>query len=134
MVDISGFEEIPVGMDCGVKEVVLDDEYVRSRTGLNQWQDMGLVDDLKIAIPGATIVEHARMKFEAIPALRVSIWAKSEQEFLKPMIMGSTVYIRGRVADKYVKRGKQYLVTEFETLDENGKVLLRSRETGVYVE
>jgi exonuclease VII large subunit len=87
-----------------------------------------------MAPPGISIGHHARMKFMTFPDLRASIWAKSEHEFIKPMKIGSKIFIRGKIVEKYVKRGRYYIVTEYETVDEAGDVLLRSRETGVYVE
>lgn len=127
------FEAIPIGMDLGTFEMTLDEETVKSRTELVQWQAKGLAEK-GFAPPGITISHHARMKFEALPKMKVSIWAKSEQEFLKPMKLGSKVFISGKVVDKYVKRGRNYMVTDLETVDEAGEVLLRSRETAVYVE
>ena len=130
----SDFEAIPVGLDMGTVEMTLDEDTVNERLGLVQWEATELVDKLHLAPPGISIVHHARMKFMKLPDLRVSIWAKSEHEFLKPMKIGSKIFIRGKIVDKYVKRGRNYLVSEFETVDEAGEVLLRSRETGVYVE
>ena len=127
------FEAIPIGMDLGPFEMTLDDETVKGRTELVQWEAKGLAEQ-GLAAPGITISQHARMKFEALPVMKVSIWAKSEQEFLKPMKLGSKIFIRGTVVDKYVKRGRNYMVTDLETVDETGEVLLRSRETAVYVE
>ncbi len=74
------------------------------------------------------------MQFAKFPELKSAIWAKSEHEFLKPFRIGSKIRIRGRIIDKFIKRGKFYKVAEFETLDENGDVILRSRETGINVE
>jgi acyl dehydratase len=127
------YEAIPIGMDLGTFEMTLDEETVKNRIGLVQWQAKGLAEK-GFAPPGITISHHARMKFEALPEMKVSIWAKSEQEFLKPMKLGSKIFIRGRIVDKYVKRGRKYMVTDLETVDEAGEVLLRSRETAVYVE
>jgi hypothetical protein len=127
------FEAIPIGMDIGTLEMTLDEETVKNRIELVQWQAKGLAEK-GFAPPGLTISHQARMKFEALPEMRVSIWAKSEQEFLKPMKLGSKIFISGKVVDKYVKRGRNYLVTDLETADEAGEVLLRSRETAVYVE
>jgi acyl dehydratase len=127
------YEAIPIGMDLGILEMTLDEETVRRRTELVQWQAKGPAEK-GFAPPGFTISQHARIKFEALPEMRVSIWAKSEQEFLKPMKLGSKIFIRGRVVDKYVKRGRNYMVTDLETLDEAGEVLMRSRETAIYVE
>jgi len=127
------FEAIPIGMDLGTLEMTLDEETVRKRTELVQWEAEGPADK-GFAPPGFTISQHARMKFEALPDMKAGIWAKSEQEFLKPMKLGSKIFIRGTVVDKYVKRGRNYMVTDLETLDEAGEVLMRSRETAVYVE
>ena len=130
----SGFEAIPIGLEMGPLEMTLDEETVNERVGLVQWESRELVDKLHVTPPGISISQHARMKFAALPDMSVSIWAKSEHEFLKPMKVGSKIFIRGKVVDKYVKRGRNYVVSEYETVDEAGEVLLRSRETGVYVE
>ena len=134
MSEKSGFEAIPIGMEMGPLEMTLDEETVNQRIGLVQWEGKELVDKLGITPPGISISQHARMKFAALPEMRASIWAKSEHEFLKPMKVGSRIIIRGKVVEKYAKRGRNYVVSEYETVDEAGEVLLRSRETGVYVE
>ena len=127
------FEAIAIGQDMGTFEITMDEETVKNRMDLVRWQAGGLAEK-GLAPPGLTISRHARMKFTALPDMRVSIWAKSEQEFLKPMKIGSKIFIRGKIVDKYTRRGRNYMVTELETTDESGEVLLRSRETGVYVE
>ncbi|MFC1895598.1 hypothetical protein ACFL0Q_02900 [Thermodesulfobacteriota bacterium] len=133
MSNSSAFEAVRVGQELGVFELTLDEATVRERVGLVQWEALG-PEEGGNAPPGITIVTHAHMKFAAFPEMKASIWAKSEHEFFKPMKLGSTVRIRGRVVDTYVKRGRNYVVTELETLDETGDVLMRSRETGVWVE
>ncbi len=127
------FEAIIIGQDMGTFEMTLDEETVKNGMDLVRWQAGGLVEKA-LTPPGLTISRHAWMKFTALPDMRVSIWAKSEQEFLKPMKIGSKIFIRGKIVDKYTRRGRNYMVTELETTDESGEVLLRSRETGVYVE
>lgn len=134
MPEKSGFEAIPIGFEVGPLELTLDEETVRERAELIQWEEEKLISELGIVPPGATVAHHAHMKFDALPDLKVSIWAKSEHEFIKPMKVGSTITIRGRVVDKYTRRGRNYVVTEYETVDESGEVLLRSAETGLYVE
>ena len=127
------YEAIPIGMDLGTFEMTLDEETVKDRAELVQWQSKRLVG--KGFLPaGITISQHARMNFEALPEMKVSIWAKSEHEFLKPMKLGGKIFIHGRIVDKYVKRGRNYMVADYETVDEMGEVLMRSRETGIYVE
>ena len=134
MSEKSGFDAIPIGLEMGPLEMTLDDDTVSARLNLVQWENREPIEKLNVTPPGLTISQHARMKFMALPEMRVSIWAKSEHEFLKPMKKGSKIFIRGRVVDKYTRRGRNYLVSDYETVDEAGDVLLRSRETSVYVE
>ena len=57
------------------------------------------------------------------------MWAKSEHEYFQPIRLGSKIIKKGRIVDKYTKRGRDYFVTEVETFDEKGTLLFRSRET-----
>jgi len=134
MSEKSGFEAIPIGLEMGPLEMSLDKDTVNRRMELIQWENRELMDRFGITPPGMTINQHAMIKFMALPDLSASIWAKSEHEFLKPMKVGGRIFIRGKVVDKYVRRGRNYVVSECETVDEAGEVLLRSRETSVYVE
>ena len=127
------YEGIPIGMDLGTIEIMLDEDTVKDRTELVQWQVEKPVETGFVP-PGITISQHAHMNFAALPQMRVSIWAKSEHEFLKPIKVGGRIFIHGRIVDKYVRRGRNYMVADYETVDEDGEVLMRSRETGIYVE
>jgi hypothetical protein len=134
MTDKSNFEAIPIGLEMGPLEIVLDEAFIQDRISIIQWEDNTLLKREKIVPPGITISQHAGMKFKAVPELRASIWAKSEHEFIKPMIAGGRITIRGKIIDKYVKRNRNYIVAEYETVDETGQVLIKSRETAVHVE
>ena len=128
------FEDIPIGMDLGTMEMTLDENTVGERIREEGWEPGELIDKLHIVPPGITIRQHALLKYMKFPDLRASIWAKSEHEFLKPMMVGGKILIRGKIIDKYVKRERNYIVTECETVDEGGDVLMRSRETAIHVE
>ena len=134
MTEESGWEALPIGLEMGPLEIVLDDNMVQERAELVQWKTQEQLEKLGFTPPGITIRYHAQMKFAALPDLRASIWAKSEHEFLKPMKVGSKVYIRGKIIEKYVKRDRNYVVADYETVDEDGEVLMKSHETSVYVE
>lgn len=128
------FESFQIGLDLGTWEITLDQEMLKERVRIIQWQDLELLDRFGFAPPGTTIELHPRMKFAKFPSLKAAIWAKSEHEFFKPMMVGSKVFVHGKVVDRYMKRDKIYLVTEFETTDEKGEVLMISRETAVCLE
>ena len=59
--------------------------------------------------------------------------AKMEFEFLEPIRPGARVRSRGKVIDKYEKRGRPYMVTEYETYDEHGTVLVRGQFTQMLI-
>jgi hypothetical protein len=54
-------------------------------------------------------------------------------EFLEPIRVGMRVRSRGRVIDKYERRGKQYMVTEFVTEDDAGTPLVRGQFTQMLI-
>jgi len=56
--------------------------------------------------------------------------AKMQFEFIEPLRVGIRVRSYGKIIDKYEKRGRQYMVTEFITKDEDtGEVLTRGQFT-----
>ena len=62
-----------------------------------------------------------------IPA---GLHAKMQYEFVEPLRVGMRVRSRGKLIDKYEKRGRHYMVTAFETRDEEtGTVLVRGQFT-----
>ena len=61
--------------------------------------------------------------------VHAGLHAKMEFEFREPIRPGVRVRSRGRVIDKYERRGKPYMVTEFVTTDEDGTVLVRGQFT-----
>ncbi len=84
-----------------------------------------------IAEPGA-LHEMAFMammrKFPvAPPAGKQSVHAKQESQFYYPARVGAKVKIEVRLTEKYVKRGKDYILHEARLTDEDGRILLISR-------
>jgi acyl dehydratase len=61
--------------------------------------------------------------------VRAGLHARMQFEFVAPIRPGMRVRSRGRVIDKYERRGKPYMVTAFVTEDETGAVLVRGQFT-----
>ena len=61
--------------------------------------------------------------------VRAGLHAKMEFQFLEPIRHGVRARSRGRVIEKYERRGKPYMVTEFVTESEDGTVLVRGQFT-----
>ena len=53
--------------------------------------------------------------------------AGNEVEFFNPPIPGKTIRVTGRVADKYLRRDKPYMVIEATAVDEDGRLLEKLR-------
>jgi len=72
----------------------------------------------------ALMLRHSRY---IVPA---GLHAKMQFEFVEPVRLGMRVRTRGKITDKYEKRGRHYIVTEFATCDEEtGAVLTRGQFT-----
>lgn len=72
----------------------------------------------------ALMMRHSRY---IIPA---GLHAKMHFEFLEPVRVGMRVRTYGKVTDKFEKRGRFYMLTEFETRNEaTGEVLTRGHFT-----
>ncbi len=84
----------------------------------------------------AVMLRHSKY---IVPA---GLHAKMDFEFVAPLRIGMRVRSYGKVVDKYEKRDRHYVVTAFETKDEeSGAVLVRGQftqmvfpESGVHLE
>lgn len=65
----------------------------------------------------------------SVPAGESSLHAKMECDFVAPAMIGVTYWEEGRLAEKYARRGRRYLVTEGRFRDEFGVQVLRYRHT-----
>ena len=65
--------------------------------------------------------------------VHAGLHAKMAFEFLEPIRPGMRVRSRGRLLDKYERRGRQYMVTEFVTEDETGTALVRGQFTQMLI-
>ena len=56
-----------------------------------------------------------------------AVHAKAEHRYLTPPIVGKRLEVTGRIMDKYNRRGRDFLVLESETTDEDGTKLVESK-------
>ena len=52
----------------------------------------------------------------------------SEHENLKPIRVGETMRTEGRIVDKYIKRGLEYVIVEYTAFNEAGEPIRHSRD------
>jgi acyl dehydratase len=76
----------------------------------------------------ALFMRHSRYVITA------GLHAKMQFEFLEPLRPGMRVRTHGKVLDKYERRDRHYMVTQFETRDEEtGAVLVRGQFTQMFI-
>lgn len=66
--------------------------------------------------------------------VHAGLHAKMEFNFLRPLRVGMRVRSRGTIIDKYIRRDKKYMVTEFVTTAEDGTELVRGQFTQMIIE
>ncbi len=66
--------------------------------------------------------------------VHAGLHAKMDFKFLEPIQVGMRVRSRGMIVDKYERRGKRYMVTEFVTEDASGRPLVRGQFTQMLIE
>ena len=127
-----GFNEIEIGLPLGPREIEVTEEAAANYSERSLWDSIDYSEKQAYAPPGIFLGDHVRMLTAALGGAGQRIWAKSTHEFIGPVRIGGKLIKRGRIADKYVKRGKQYLVYEIETLDEDGNLIMKSSETSFF--
>ena len=71
---------------------------------------------------------------QKLPRLgRRSVVARSAYEFFNPANVGKKIKVEGRIAEKYTKREKDYLVREVRLITEDGMPLLIYRQTNAFL-
>ena len=56
-----------------------------------------------------------------------AVHAKAEHRYLSPPRVGRKLNVTGRISEKYNRRGRDFLVIESETTDEDGMKLVESK-------
>ena len=57
------------------------------------------------------------------------ISAKHADEYFNPPTAGKRMKVKSRVADKYVRRDREWVVVETTTTDEDGKLIVKSQHS-----
>jgi hypothetical protein len=126
------FDAIKVGEELGPFVMHVGEEEVRRYC--EDWDDPNPLY-LETSSLGGPLVPPAfmaglhgsrllAMKYDS----RATGVTRTEHEVLRPLRVGQTMTTIGRIAEKFVKRGREYLVIESTSYDENGEVFRRSRD------
>lgn len=131
------YEAVEVGEEFGPIELLVDDHAIKSfafaMDDYNPWYFGGATPFGCRVAPPALVAKHLLVVFlsKYDPNLVVGLHQKEEIWCHRPVPCGSRLTLSGKYVNKYVKRGKGYVVLEAEARDEHGRVLVRQRSTEV---
>ena len=121
--------------DQGLKEFVYDQveigeelgsyDYVLTQEMLDNFR--ASIDDPEASFPTLAVKHDATALAMVYDDTTGGVNAGNEVEFFNPPIPGKRIFVAGRVADKYLRRDKPYLVIEATATDEDGRLLEKLR-------
>lgn len=104
-------------------------EYVITQEMIDEYR--AIVDDPGAAYPTVAGRHPLRAWMnqygESVPLLN----AGAECEYFNPVVPGKRIRVEAWLADKYVNRGKPYVLVDSSAVDEDGRLIERSRLIGV---
>jgi acyl dehydratase len=125
------FEDLAVGEEY-IDEYTLTPELARDYAAgiddLNVWYLEQSPFGGPVANPMLIVAQHARL-FKTKYITAGNVHTRHETQFLNPARIGKVIKLYGKLVDKYLKRGREYLVMECRSIDEDGIEICRDRRT-----
>ena len=127
------FDEIVVGEELGPWLIDLTEDVVRQYC--EDWDDPNALYLTGTADGGPPVAPPAFMAGLASFRLlakkynsRATVGAQTEHQNLKPIRVGETMRSEGRIVEKYIKRGLEYVIVEYTAYNEAGEAIRNSRD------
>ncbi len=114
---ILDYDKLEIGEELGAYEYVLTQEM------LDNYRQS--IDDPDAAFPTLAVKHDGTALNMVYNDTTGGVNAGNEVEFFTPPVPGKKIFVKGRIADKYLRRDKPYLVIEATAVDEDGNLLER---------
>lgn len=124
------FHEIAVGADLGSIEYEVDEKLARRHLQATHQSSYPAQEGRQLA-PVSILASDGIRLAEARVDISQSVHAGQMLEVIRPPIVGSRITVRGRLVDKFEKRGREFAVIETISQDDQGRLLARGRMVGV---
>lgn len=129
------YEELEVGEELPTLELVIEDDtqgrYLVAVQDDNPWY-------YRESPWGSPITHHSTLDGSPMTAAQRRyeypfgwVHAKQDTEFINPLPLGKPVRVISRIADKYQRRGRGYVVIESLIIDQDGVEIMRLRNYGM---
>ena len=128
----NAFDKLSVGEELGPLQYTITEEAIaRFAEATEDYGDWYMKDSPfggRIAHPTLTTTDYSLMLFPKVGVFS-GLHAKHESEFYNPARLGKRMTVTAKVLEKYEKRGREYFVLEYRTVDEDGQDIVRHRIT-----
>jgi acyl dehydratase len=130
------WENIEVGEEFGPLETVISDHDLKSYAyavdDFHSWCMQTPPLGGRVVPPALLSIALFNLFFVKYDRRLVNgLHAREELQLFGPVMLGQQVGFHARVADKFVKRGEQYIVVEGRASDDRGGTLIRTRQTEI---
>ena len=128
------YENIKVGDELGRKDILITDEVIQTCANAIESRHPWYIEDSPFGgrIAPSTIFDNDTLRILDENYERFgSIHAKQSWDFKNPAMSGKKVTLTVSVIDKYIKRGRNYIVMELVAVDEDGVEICRGRHTSL---
>lgn len=118
------FDRLTVPLDLGVAELTPTPEMWEGYRKLMGAQEVFITNALR---------PRSIMTYRLLPTRpgEQHINAGHEAQYFNPPLPGKKLILHSVIVDKYVRRGKPYVITETEVKDEDGRLIERNRRTSM---
>jgi hypothetical protein len=123
--------EIPVGLDLGRHEYEITPELVRDYAEALDDSHPWYTSESPFggAVAPALVLHSECYRFGRwyLPNVWGNLHARQEWELFAPIMAGDSVTTRSTIVDRYLKRGRDYVVNEVQVFGPDGRLLQRGR-------
>ncbi len=126
----AAFHDLPAGADLGSIEYELTPEMAERHLRATHQTPYPVSGGVRLA-PVSILASDGIRLVEASVDISESVHAGQGIEIFAPPIVGSRIRVRGRVVEKFEKGGRQFVVIDTVSEDDQGRLLARGRMTGV---
>lgn len=124
------FDSIVVGEQLGPIEYPVKSGHVKQYT--EDWDDPNAAYLEGSSFGGPIVPPAYRAGLDSFSLLgskynaRATVGVTTEHKFINPLKPDQTVTVTGVLADKFIKRGVEYVLIEYELRDESGALIRQS--------
>jgi len=124
------FDSVIVGETLGPIEYIVDEDAVKQYC--DDWKDHNPIYLEDSPFGGPVIPPAYRAGLDSFRLLgskydaHATVGVTTEHEFINPARVGKRLITTGKITDKYIKRGIEYVVIEYRAVDEDGVEVRRS--------